>query len=69
MPDVNTIVASTIERSDTDGDGKLSAEEIGSIDSRFQPMVTAADSDGDGSVTRAELTAAMKARFSGGGDR
>ena len=67
--DVNAIVAASMERNDTDGDGVLSAEEIGQMDSRFQSMVSAADSDGDGNVSRAELTKALKARFSGGGPR
>lgn len=69
MPDVNTIVDRSMQSNDTDGDGSLSAEEIGKMDGRFQEMVKAADSDGDGSVTKAELTAAMTKRFSGGGAR
>ncbi len=55
-----------MKSNDTDGDGTLSAEEIAKMDERFQSMVQAADGDGDGSVTRAELTTALKKRFSGG---
>ncbi|WP_246151379.1 HlyD family efflux transporter periplasmic adaptor subunit [Rubripirellula reticaptiva] len=65
-PDANAMVSRTMERSDTDGDGKLSAEEIGSIDERWRSGTLAADEDGDGEVTRAELLKSMKARFSSG---
>lgn len=54
-------------QNDSDGDGKLSADEIKAIDSRFQSAVTGADSDGDGSVTRAELTKMMNKMSQGGG--
>jgi HlyD family secretion protein len=68
-PDVNTIVARSMERSDTDGDGKLSPDEINSIDENRRAGVLAADTDGDGSVSRAELTASIKKRMAefGGG--
>ena len=52
-----------MSRSDKDGDGKISAEEMKSIDSRWRSSVEKADSDGDGSVTREELTASMKKRM------
>lgn len=67
MPDVGTIVNMTMERSDTNKDGKLSSDEIQSIDSRFRSSVTAADKDGDGSVTKAELMQSIKSRMGGGG--
>ena len=54
---------------DKDGDGSISADELKAIDSRYQGMVTAADADSDGSVTKAELTQAMKKRMGGGGGR
>ena len=41
-----------MERTDTDGDGKLSAEEIAAMDPQRSGNVTAADSNGDGSVSR-----------------
>jgi len=67
MPDVGTIVNMSMQRSDTDSDGKLSADEIQAMDSRFRSSVSAADTDGDGFVTKAELTQSMKKRMSGGG--
>ena len=69
MPDINTMVSRSMERSDTDGDGKLSAQEIEAIDPQRRDMVTAADTDGDGSVSRAELTTSIKQRISSGGGR
>jgi hypothetical protein len=55
----------SMQRSDTDGDGKLSADEIKAIDSQYRSGVEAADKDGDGSVTKAELTESIKARMGG----
>ena len=69
MPDVNTMVTMSMQRNDKDSDGKLSAEEIGEMDSRMQGMIKAADANQDGDVTKAELTAAIKKRFGGGGAR
>ena len=68
-PDIGMIVSSSMARSDTDGDGKLSAAEIEAIDSQFRSMVKAADKDGDGEVTKAELTESIKSRMGGGGGR
>ena len=58
-----------MERSDTDGDGKLSAEEINNIVENRRAGVLAADTDGVGSVSKAELTASIKKRMAeaGGG--
>ncbi len=67
MPDANVMVSRTMERSDTNGDGTLSAEEIDTIDERWRSGTQAADENGDGEVTRAELTKSMKERFSGAG--
>jgi hypothetical protein len=58
-----------MERSDTDGDGKISAEEIAAIDPQRSGNITAADANGDGSVSRGELLQGMKRRFSEGGQR
>lgn len=65
--DINTIVDRSMERNDTNGDGKLSADEIQSIDSQYRSGVEAADTDGDGSVTRAELMKSIQQRMGGGG--
>jgi HlyD family secretion protein len=59
----------SMQRSDTDGDGKLSQDEIGNMDERFRSRIEAADTNSDGDVTRAELTAAMKKMMGGGGAR
>lgn len=58
-----------MERTDTDSDGKISAEEIAAIDPQRSGNIKAADSNGDGSVSRAELLQGMKKRFSEGGGR
>lgn len=58
-----------ISKNDKDGDGSISADEIKAIDSKYQAMFTSADTDSDGSVTKAELTQAMKKRMGGGGGR
>ncbi|HBV62488.1 MAG TPA: hypothetical protein DEF45_05645 [Rhodopirellula sp.] len=52
-----------ISKNDKDGDGSISADEIKAIDSKYQEMFTSADTDSDGSVTKAELTQAMKKRM------
>lgn len=66
-PDVNTIVTRILERSDTDGDGKISAEEIKAMDPQRSGMIVSSDADGDGNVSRAELAQGLRKRFSEGG--
>ena len=44
--------ARSVERCDTDGDGRLSAEEIGTMERERSGSVTAADTDGDGQAGR-----------------
>jgi HlyD family secretion protein len=68
-PDLSTIVNMSMQRNDTDGDGKLSSSEIDAIDSQFKDGVKAADANGDGEVTKEELTKSIQARMSGGGGR
>ncbi|MEM8666006.1 MAG: HlyD family efflux transporter periplasmic adaptor subunit [Planctomycetota bacterium] len=68
--DVNAIVSQTMQAGDTDGDGIISAEELGAMDSQRAGMIKRADTNGDGNVTRAEIMNAMKqmsSRFGGGG--
>lgn len=68
-PNISTIVDRSMERSDTDGDGQLSASEIEAMDSQFRGFVKAADGDGDGVVTKAELMKSFQSRMGGGGGR
>jgi len=68
-PDLSTIVNMSMQRNDTDGDGKLSSSEIEAIDGQFKDGVKAADANGDGEVTKEELTKSIQARMGGGGGR
>ena len=68
-PSPSAIVGMMMSRSDKDGDGSLSPDEIKAMDSNLQSMISSADADSDGSVTKAELTKAMTKRMSGGGGR
>lgn len=61
------IVDSIFSKNDTNGDGKIDAEEIKALGEGGK-RITGADSNGDGEVTKAEMTAVMqKAMSSGGG--
>ncbi len=67
-PDPATIAKTRIQQSDTDGDGKLSKDEIDAVeDERRRGSLVEADTDGDGMVTESELTSAMQKRMSQGG--
>jgi multidrug efflux pump subunit AcrA (membrane-fusion protein) len=55
-------------RSDTNGDGKISKDELGGIDANFRDRVSAMDANGDGDIERSEVMKAMR-NFSGGGGR
>jgi Ca2+-binding EF-hand superfamily protein len=55
-----------IERMDSDGDGKLSREELSEREGRRGAMFSRADANGDGAITRAEFDDArekMQARM------
>jgi len=61
------IIDSTFENHDTDGDGKLSKEEIQSVDGRLRDRMAGFDENGDGFVDKAEAVKGMKSMASGGG--
>lgn len=46
---------------DSDGDGKLSKDEVAQLDERGQQAIAAADTNSDGFLDRTELTAAAAA--------
>jgi hypothetical protein len=56
-------------RLDANGDGKLSADEMGSASTGLKPVISQADADSDGSISGAEFSAAMQKLRSGGGGR
>lgn len=64
--DPAAIVARIMESGDTDGDGKISTEELNAMDQNRAGMIRRSDSNGDGSVTKAEIMKAMQ-QFRGGG--
>ena len=57
--DVNQIIDMTMNRYDTNQDGKLDATEQEEFDERAERMKTAADKDGDGVITRDEVKSYM----------
>jgi multidrug efflux pump subunit AcrA (membrane-fusion protein) len=66
-PDASEIVGRMFSRMDANGNGQL---EIDEIPERARSRLKPADADGDGSISRAELTAAMKKMAAqGGGSR
>ena len=71
-PSAEGMVARIMERADTDGDGKLSSDEVNAMEERGRNMVQGADENGDGDIDRSELTRAAAKRVaqwsaSGGG--
>jgi len=66
--DMSRIIDMTMDRYDTNADGKIDTEEQKDFDERAARM-TAADKDGDGAITREEVQSymdEMMKRFSGG---
>ena len=59
------MVESTFTKYDTDSDGKLSAEEIQAVDSRFRDRLTGFDADGDGSLDKQEVIKGMQSATGG----
>lgn len=51
-----------MERGDTNGDGKITADEVESADQRMKDSFSQADSNGDGSVDKAELIKMLQQR-------
>ncbi|MEM9643715.1 MAG: efflux RND transporter periplasmic adaptor subunit [Planctomycetota bacterium] len=60
-------VSAIMSSRDSDGDGKLSSDELSSLPEQFRSKLEASDSDGDGFVTTSELTEAFKSMGGGGG--
>lgn len=64
-PSPAVIVKQTMDNYDRDNDGRLSSDEVASMDDRFRSRVSGADTDGDGFVTRAEMIAMIRKGFGG----
>lgn len=60
QPSAGQIVSMIFSRSDTDGDGRLSEDEM---PERFRGNFSAADGNGDGFIDRAELTSVLSSRL------
>ena len=65
MP-VKEIVTRSMNRYDTNSDGKIDQTESAAVEGRGKAMIGRADKNGDGEITAVELEAAIKARSSGG---
>ena len=66
MPPVQEIVSRSMNRYDTNSDGKIDQTETAAVEGRGKDMIARADQNGDGEVTRVELEAAIKARANRG---
>lgn len=60
-----------METGDTDGDGKISQDEVAGMDDRMRERAPSYDSNGDGMIEKSEIikamTKMMKEREAGGG--
>ena len=66
VPPVQEIVSRSMNRYDTNSDGKIDQSETAAVEGRGKDMIARADRNGDGEVTRVELEAAIKARTNRG---
>ncbi len=66
-PDPATIVDSAFVKYDSDGDGKLSSEELQAIDGRLRDRMSGFDTDGDGAVDKQEALKGMQSVMAGAG--
>jgi multidrug resistance efflux pump len=67
MGDPSIAAGSILQRFDTDGDGKLSLEELSQLPSDRQAGFVGADIDGDGSIDHSEMMAVLAQRIQAGG--
>ena len=65
-PPVQEIVSRSMNRYDTNSDGKIDQSETAAVEGRGKDMIARADQNGDGEVTRVELEAAIKSRTNRG---
>jgi HlyD family secretion protein len=66
-PDPAAIAGFMFQRYDTDGDGRLSQEEISNVPDDRRANILVADTNGDGVVDRAELTTSISQRTQSAG--
>lgn len=71
MPSMDEMVNSTMERSDTNKNGKIDKDELAAMDERRRGFIQSADTNNDGEITKEEVKAGfekmMKNAQSGGG--
>ncbi|MEZ6096570.1 MAG: HlyD family efflux transporter periplasmic adaptor subunit [Pirellulaceae bacterium] len=65
--DPSAMLDRMFDRYDTNGDGKIDAQEISSVSGRGADMLSGADGNGDGEITKDELSKAAEKMMQGGG--